>query len=291
MASYKTFLNGGIGLMIYKPLVMSNEEYHGKTKYESSTTVRTSLISPKKYLHNKTAETVPTKAMEEGTAVHTYFLENELFKNRYCYKPKAFNGRTKEGKQWMEEHGHLNVLASEWEENLIHMNHSFLSSPAKMIYDLDGLTELSYFSEDLGGIRAKCRPDWISSDSGIVVDLKTTQDASPKGFQKSIANFGYHIQAAFYLRTLQSLGLDSYDFIFIAIEKTAPFCVGVYRASTEMLEEGNKKVDEAINKILWCKDNDSYPDYTPNEIETISLPPWMTKKKDQQPSQEEIELY
>lgn len=270
---------------------MSNEEYHAKTKYESSTTARKILTSPKKYLYDKTADAVPTKAMEEGTAVHTYFLESNLFKNRYCFKPKAFNGRTKEGKQWMEEHGHLNVLTAEWEENLIHMNHSFLASPAKMIYDLDGLTELSYFSEDLGGIRAKCRPDWISSDSGIVVDLKTTTDASPKGFQKSIANFGYHIQASFYLRTLQSLGLDSYDFIFVAIEKTAPFCVGVYRASTEMLEEGNKKVDEAINQILWCKENNSYPDYTPNEIETISLPPWMTKKSEQQQSQEEIELY
>tara|TARA_R100001460_G_scaffold13271_6_gene30040 strand:+ start:325 stop:1155 length:831 start_codon:yes stop_codon:yes gene_type:complete len=276
---------------MYKPLVMSNEEYHGKKKYESSSTIRKALNSPKKYLYDKTAESVPTKAMEEGTAVHTYFLENELFKNRYCYKPKAFNGRTKEGKQWMEEHGHLNILAAEWEENLIHMNHSFLDSPAKMIYDLDGLTELSYFSEDLGGIRAKCRPDWISNDSRIVVDLKTTQDASPKGFQKSIGQFGYHIQGAWYLRVLQNLGFDANEFIFIAIEKTAPFCVGVYRASTEMIEEGSKKVDEAIEKILWCKDNDSYPDYTPNEIETISLPPWMTKKKDQQPSLEEIELY
>jgi len=280
--------------MIYKPLVMSNEEYHGKTKYESSSTVRKVLTSPKKYLHDKTAESVPTKAMEEGTAVHTFFLENELFKNRYCFKPKAFNGRTKEGKQWMEEHSHLNILGAEWEENLIHMNHSFLASPAKMIYDMEGLTELSFFSEDLGGIRAKCRPDWISHDKNIVVDLKTTQDASPKGFQKSIANFGYHIQASFYLRVLQNLGFDSYDFIFIAIEKTAPFCVGVYRASMEMLEEGNKKVDEAIDKILWCKENDSYPDYTPNEIETISLPPWMTKKKepDYDPNlDQEIQLY
>ena len=277
--------------MIYKPLVMSNEEYHGKTKYESSTTVRKVLTSPKKYLYDKTAESVPTKAMEEGTAVHTYFLENELFKNRYCFKPKAFNGRTKEGKQWIEEHGHLNILPAEWEENLIHMNHSFLDSPAKIIYDIKGLTELSYFSEDLGGIRAKCRPDWISSDGHTVVDLKTTQDASPKGFQKSIANFGYHIQSSFYMRVLQNLDIPVEEFIFIAIEKTAPFCVGVYRASTEMLEEGNKKVDEAINQILWCKENDSYPDYTPNEIETISLPPWMTKKSEQQSSQEEIELY
>ena len=277
--------------MIYKPLVMSNEEYHSKTKYESSSTVRKVLTSPKKYLHDKTAESIPTKAMEEGTAVHTFFLENELFKNRYCFKPKAFNGRTKEGKQWMEEHSHLNILAAEWEENLIHMNHSFLDSPAKIIYDIKGLTELSYFSEDLGGIRAKCRPDWISSDGHTVVDLKTTQDASPKGFQKSIANFGYHIQSSFYMRVLQNLDVPVEEFIFIAIEKTAPFCVGVYRADTEMLEEGNKKVDEAINQILWCKENDSYPDYTPNEIETISLPPWMTKKSEQQSSQEEIELY
>ena len=277
--------------MIYKPLVMSNEEYHAKTKYESSTTVRKVLVSPKKYLYDKTAESVPTKAMEEGTAIHTYFLENELFKNRYCFKPKAFNGRTKEGKQWMEEHVHLNVLAAEWEENLIHMNHSFLDSPAKIIYDIKGLTELSYFSEDLSGIKAKCRPDWISSDGHTVVDLKTTQDASPKGFQKSIANFGYHIQSSFYMRVLQNLDVPVEEFIFIAIEKTAPFCVGVYSADTEMLEEGNKKVDEAINQILWCKENDSYPDYTPNEIETISLPPWMTKKSEQQSSQEEIELY
>ena len=225
---------------------MSNEEYHGKTKYESSSTIRKVLTSPKKYLHDKTAESIPTKAMEEGTAVHTFFLENELFKNRYCFKPKAFNGRTKEGKQWMEEHGHLNVLAAEWEENLIHMNHSFLASPAKMIYDMEGLTELSFFSEDLDGIRAKCRPDWISHDKNIVVDLKTTQDASPKGFQKSIGQFGYHIQAAFYLRTLQSLGLDSYDFIFIAIEKTAPFDVGIYMCGEEFVSIGRSKYQDLL---------------------------------------------
>ena len=194
----------------------------------------------------------------------------------------------------MEEHGHLNILAAEWEENLIHMNHSFLDSPAKIIYDRKGLTELSYFSEDLDGIRAKCRPDWISSDGHTVVDLKTTQDASPKGFQKSIANFGYHIQSAWYMRVLKNLDVPVKEFIFIAIEKTAPFCVGVYRASEEMLEEGNKKVDEAIDKILWCKENDTYPDYTPNEIETIDLPPWMKKK--QQPEydpnlDQEIQLY
>ena len=175
---------------MYKPLVMSNAEYHSKKDYESSSSIRDALLNPKKYIFRKTHETVPTKAMEEGTAVHTYFLENDLFKKNYVFKPKAFNGRTKEGKEWMQEHGHLNILSAEWEENLIQMNHNFLNSPAKFIYDKEGLAELSYFWEDLYKIKGKCRPDWLSSDGNTVVDLKTTQDASPKGFQKSIAKRG-----------------------------------------------------------------------------------------------------
>ena len=174
---------------MYKPLVMSNAEYHSKKEYESSTTIRDALTNPKKYIFRKTHETVPTKAMEEGTAVHTYFLENDEFKKNYTFKPKAFNGRTKEGKEWMQEHGHLNILAAEWEENLIQMNHNFLNSPAKFIYDNDGLAELSYFWDDLGLVKGKCRPDWIDKHGEIVIDVKTTIDASPKGFQKSISNW------------------------------------------------------------------------------------------------------
>ena len=170
------------------------------------------------------------------------------------------------------------------------MNHSFLASPAKMIYDMEGLTELSFFSEDLGGIRAKCRPDWISHDKNIVVDLKTTQDASPKGFQKSIANFGYHIQCSWYLRGLRKLYVPAKEFIFIAIEKTAPFCIGVYRADEDMINAGMSEVDKSLEVIKMCQETKLYPDYTPT-IQDISLPPWMTNKKVTPQNYQEIELY
>ena len=65
---------------MYKPLVMSNAEYHAKKDYESSSSIRDALLNPKKYIFRKTNDTVPTKAMEEGTAVHTYFLENDLLR-------------------------------------------------------------------------------------------------------------------------------------------------------------------------------------------------------------------
>ena len=82
MEKWKNLLLGQRGLKMYKPLVMSNEEYHGKTKYESSSTIRKALVNPKKYLYDKTAETVPTKAMEEGTAKNERMQkwQNELVK-------------------------------------------------------------------------------------------------------------------------------------------------------------------------------------------------------------------
>ena len=154
-----------------------------------------------------------------------------------------------------------------------------MDSPAKLIYDIKGQTELSYFWDDLGTIKGKCRPDWISDDGEIVVDLKTTTDASPRGFQKSIANWGYHLQLGWYLRGLQKLGLDTYDFIFIAIEKTPPFCVGVYRADRDMINFAMKELDQLMPEIQTAMVSKEFPDYTP-EITSIGLPPWMIDKKE-----------
>jgi len=275
---------------MYKPKEMTNEEYHGRKEYESSTNIRDILNSEKKYLHRKTTKQVPTKAMEEGTAVHTFFLENNKFHEEYIFRPEGLNARTKEGKEWMKENEGKKILSYEWKENLEKMKQSILDSPAEIIYNNDNYSELSFFWDDLYGIKGKCRPDCLSYNDRFVLDLKTTQDASPKGFQKSIGGFGYHIQASWYLRGLRKLGVVVNEFLFVAIEKTAPFCVGVYRADKEMLEEGDKKIDEALHLISECKENDMYLDYTP-EILDISLPPWMVNKKNQPQQMEEIELY
>ena len=275
---------------MYKPKEITNEEYHGKKEYESSTNIRDILNSEKKYLHRKTTEQVPTKAMEEGTAVHAFFLENNKFYDEYIFRPEGLNARTKEGKEWIKENQGKKILSYEWKENLEKMKQSILDSPAEIIYNNDNYSELSFFWDDLYGIRGKCRPDCLSYNDRFVLDLKTTQDASPKGFQKSIGGFGYHIQAAWYLRGLRKLGIKVDEFLFVAIEKTAPFCVGVYRADKEMLEEGDKKVEEALNIIQQCNRNRHWADYTP-EILDISLPPWMVNKKNQPQQMEEIELY
>ena len=50
------------------------------------------------------------------------------------------------------------------------------------------------------------------------------------------------------MRGLQKLGFDTYDFIFIAIEKTPPFSVGVYRADREMINHANARTRQTCSR-------------------------------------------
>jgi len=275
---------------MYKPEVISNTEYHSRKTHLSSTNIRTFKKNKKQFKYSLTNELVKqTKSMADGTAVHAFFLEKDKFHADFAVKPQDLRLNTKAGKEWAQEHHNKIIIDSDLANNLYEMEKSFMDSPAKLIYKIKGKSELSYFWNDLGTIKGKCRPDWLSYDGDIVVDIKTTTDASPRGFQKSISTWGYHLQLGWYLRGLRKLGLPAKEFIFIAIEKTPPFCVGVYSADQDMMNFAMKELDQLMPEIQTAMVSKEFPDYTP-EIMPLGLPPWMTEKK-QQPQHEEIELY
>ena len=275
---------------MYKPEIITNAEYHAIKTHISSTGVRTFRKNKKQFKYSLTNELVKqTKSMADGTAVHAFFLEKDKFHKDFAVKPQDIRLNTKAGKEWAQEHNNKIIIDSELGNNLYEMEKSFMDSPAKLIYEIKGKSELSYFWNDIGLVKGKCRPDWISDDGNIIVDIKTTTDASPKGFQKSISTWGYHLQLAWYMRGLQKLGIPCNEFIFIAIEKTPPFSVGVYSADKEMILFGNQEINKLVVDIDKALNEKNFPDYTP-EIMSLGLPPWMTEKK-QQPQHEDIELY
>jgi exodeoxyribonuclease VIII len=278
---------------MYKPEIISNAEYHGRKTHLSSTNIRTFKKNRKQFEYSLSHDLVKqTKAMTDGTAVHAFFLERNKFKADFVVKPADMRLNTKAGKEWAQEHQSKIIIDSDLGNNLYEMEKSFMDSPAKLIYDKSGQSELSYFWDDLGLVKGKCRPDWISNDGNIVVDIKTTTDASPYGFQKSIANWGYHLQLGWYLRGLQKLGLPAKEFIFIAIEKTPPFSVGVYRANKDMITYANDEINNLVYDIDESLKSDDFPDYTP-EIMDLGLPNWMNPKEPEYDPNlhEEVQLY
>ena len=278
---------------MYKPEIITNAEYHGRKTHLSSTNVRTHKKNKKQFKYSLTHDLIKqTKAMADGTAVHAFFLERDKFDTDFVIKPADMRLNTKVGKEWALEHQNKIIIDSELGNNLYEMEKSFMDSPARLIYDKQGQSELSYFWDDLGLVKGKCRPDWISNDGNIVVDIKTTTDASPKGFQKSIANWGYHLQLGWYIRGLQKLGLPAKEFIFIAIEKTPPFSVGVYRANKEMITYANDEINNLVYDIDESLKSDDFPDYTP-QIMDLGLPNWMNPKEPEYDPNlhEEVQLY
>ena len=137
-----------------------------------------------------------------------------------------------------------------------------------------GKPEVSVFWQDEDtGEECRCRPDYWNDGYNIIVDLKTTQDASPTGFAKSIANYRYHVQAAFYMQGVYAAtGKYPERFVFIAIEKEAPFAVGVYEIDADALALGRELYQRDLRTLQQAKQSQQWHAYPKPQI--LSLPKW-----------------
>jgi hypothetical protein len=238
----------------------------------------------------------PTPAMAIGSAVHTHVLELDQWDARYVTAPDGIDRRTKAGKAEWEAFTTAatgrTVLPKADAELVMRMAHSVFSHPAAaMLLALPGKAETTHMWTDAAtGLQCKCRPDWLTDDGRLLVDLKTTEDASARGFAKSIAQWRYHVQAAWYLDGVeQATGTRPEQWLFVCVEKKAPYAVAVYAADAEMIAAGAQTAARDLDVLATCKAANAWPGYS-DQIEPISLPTWMRPGgAQQQPTQ--IELY
>ena len=241
----------------------------------------------------------PTAAMVLGSALHTHVLELDQWDACYAVAPDGLDRRTKEGKAaWAAfeaDAADRTVLTRADADQVMAMGRAIYAHPAAaMLLNLPGKAETTHMWTDAAtGLECKCRPDWLTDDGRIIVDLKTTEDASPGGFRKSISAWRYHVQSAWYLDGLENAtGRRPEQFIFICVEKKPPHCVAVYAASTQMIEVGALTAETDLARIAMCIESNDWPSYS-NQIETIDLPPWMRPRPDgiQMPAPHEIETF
>ena len=139
--------------------------------------------------------------------------------------------------------------------------------------------ELSLYAEpsaDTFGLPIKGRLDRLekTANGWMILDLKTTDDASPGTFQKKAYTMGYHLQAAFYTDLLRKvLNTNNVEFMFCAMERRRPHGISLYRAGEDMIELGREQYREALRALAYCKSQDSFPGYDSEVIE-LTLPSW-----------------
>jgi hypothetical protein len=192
-----------------------------------------------KMRHIDDPPTLPKKesdAFAMGHAVHCLALEPESFSDRFFVLPKIDRRTTAgkvawaeyladcEGKTVLDEQDHADAIACVQALN----NHpefaAIMAQPRRVEVP---------FEFDLFGHRFKAKPDCIVDSMKLILDIKTTDDASPHRWQWSAVDYGYHRQAWIYRGAIELSHAnkepvrESYRFIFAVVEKPKPSTRGI----------------------------------------------------------------
>lgn len=220
--------------------------------------------------------TEPTPAMQFGTALHMAVLQPELFDQEYVVAPDV-DRRTKAGRAvWedlLETYDADSILKADEMQRIQAMRESIMANPTARAL-IDGERELSALWNDKDtGVLCKARFDVVNRRAGAIVDLKTTNDASPSKFPRSIYDYGYYIQAAHYLAGALTLGLDVDLFAIVAIEKEPPYAVAVYQIEDQALVAGEDELRQLLSTYARCQETGEWPAYGDQAVR-ITLPRW-----------------
>lgn len=258
---------------------ISNSAYHDLGELSRSVAWSLTTLCPAQVWHNMKHPT-PSDAPHfvVGGCTHTATLEPFKLDEEYSVKPELIDGngpRTNAYKasfQTMQDHApDKRWLAPSDYTKCLDMAASAREHPIMQTYldDPESVIEgTGLFLHEKA--ECKVRPDLWNPGAGVVVDLKTTLDASEKGFARSVVKYGYHFQACWYLQGLRALGENPRKFIFVTVEKSPPYLTAAYTLSTTDIERHRGSMAEACKLWVKCLSSGVWPGY-PDKVKTLNL--------------------
>ncbi len=256
-----------------------NEVYHSDTSRIGKSGLDLIAQSPAKYyakyLDPNREREKKTPALITGSAFHTLVLESWKFQDEYAVMPNfQGEGSTSKKRDWMEEHAGKDFISLETYMQISRMRDSIMKHPLCDDLLSVGVVEQRLDFEDFEtGALCKCKPDFRNTQNGLIIDLKTTEDASEQGFAKSAYNYRYYVQAPFYLDGAVQNGLAPTGFVFIAVEKDPPYLVNVFHTDDDLMNLGRVTYRRDLEMYMQCVMSGDWPGYTP-DIKRLTLPRW-----------------
>jgi exodeoxyribonuclease VIII len=260
---------------------MPAEQYH-LTPAMSNSALSALHTSPRHYwagyLNPARPAREETAAMAAGTLAHCRILEPDAVAERYAVKPAGLDGRTKEGRAWAAEQAGRVVVSADQMIAADAQIEAVLSVPELAALLSSGQPEVSCFWVDPAtGVHCKCRVDWVHTlpdGRAILLDLKTTADASPAGFGRSVWNYGYHRQDAWYSRGFALAGgAEVVGFVFAAVTSAYPFIAQAYMLDDEARAKGDEQIATLMRAYTECCASNHWPAYG-SGVQPLSLPAW-----------------
>lgn len=230
-----------------------------------------------------------------GHALHGRTLEN---RQTYVIRPSKYPAKVKGEivekdwhggadwcKDWLKQHDAQDVLSPEQHESVLAWDAAIKAHDRSMeLLDVEGHAEVTGIATDPDtGLQMRIRIDWLPTDGTALLDVKTTMDASPEGFERTIRDLHYDLSAYSYLRVYNliadELGLPrKQDFVFIAVEKEPPYIPIVYHIDGLFLQTGRRKYELATRRLCQALESGNWDAYGNDKVHHLTPPDWYCKK-------------
>ena len=259
-----------------------SDDYHSDRSRKSNSELSRLKESPKlyhqEYLLGKAGKT--TSSMLLGSMVHTMVLEPEKYVSEFIVEPKC-DKRTKDGKTFWGEfllQAGDRTIVSEEDNNKVELIANAILSHAEFATCMSMIDEWAVIEKridfDWQGTPCRCKPDLLLPKHKLCVDLKTTADATPEGFAKSVASYGYHRQQAFYSEAIKQAYGEEFRFLFAVVETSEPYNAAVYELDAASVDAGRQEINLLLDELeRRTRDNDWTPEYSKG-IVPLTLPRW-----------------
>jgi exodeoxyribonuclease VIII len=240
---------------------MNLTEYRAHPAVNFST-LKAILKSPAHYQAALAEDRKETPAMLMGTLAHSMTLEGAMLRDIAAVKPAGMNLATKDGKAWKAECGHLPIISADDAAALSGMAASVRGNPHAAAMLAGCQHRETPILASIRNVECKGLIDAAGTDGAewVILDLKTTDDASPEAFARKVANYHYDMQAAMYkalLATHHQIETEP-AFYWLAVEKTAPYTCAVYDSS-DWITSGEDKLERALETLKECRKSNFWP--------------------------------
>lgn len=264
-----------------------------RTLYDSIEAVNQSSLrhyrkTPAHWLAWKRSPRVATDSMRLGNLIEDAVQNPALFASRYVVMPDLTIGcKTKSGKisdspkstedykERVAQFGRENAGKEFIEQAELDTCKAVCESisgqeTASELLGCEGQNQVAIvWNDPETGLLCKALIDRRILGGRTILDLKTTQDAH--WFPKHCHDYGYHVQAAFYLWGLSVLGETADEFLHVVCETSDPFGVKVMRMGDTSIDQGYREFRKYLDLHAECVRNNRWPNY-PSGIEDFELP-------------------
>ncbi len=259
----------------------TREDYDRLEDRANWSTLKNMGRSPLHYRHHLLAPKAgDTDAKKMGRGSHLAVLEPEKFRSQCA----MWTGKVRRGKKWdafQLKHAGSELLTEKEYAECVELGEAARASSMAAPYLAGGKGEQtvlwSHLVPPLPGfdgyrIDMKCRIDFVAT-CGALVDLKFTRDASPEGFGRECAKYESHVQAALYRDGFKAATGRELPDLLVAVEKTKPHAVQVYRVHEELLAAGRERYRALLDRLNVCRRDAQWPGYADGVLD-LTLPRW-----------------